>query len=47
MTEHTEPRLPHGRGGRDGEGHEGMPSQSGVIRVSGVGDVSRRARERV
>jgi hypothetical protein len=27
MNERTEPRLPHVGGGRDGEGHEGMPSR--------------------
>jgi hypothetical protein len=27
MNERTEPRLPQVGGGRDGEGHEGMPSQ--------------------
>jgi hypothetical protein len=25
MSERTEPRVPHVGGGRDGEGHEGMP----------------------
>jgi hypothetical protein len=47
MTERTGPRLPQVRGGRAGEGHEGVPSQLGVIRVSGVGDVGHLARERV